>query len=385
MAPPLILHVITGLGSGGAERMLSRLVQADSVPGLAVRHHVVSLTDEGFFGAAIRNAGIPLTCLGMRGFGSLPSAVLQLRRLIRELQPGLVQTWLYHADLVGLAAARLVGDVPVAWNLRCSDMALGFGATGLLRRLNARLSQLPVAILSNAEANRDVHAGLGYKPRRWEIVPNGFEVSRFKPDLRTKVQVRHRLGLGDGPVLIQVARLDPMKDHPTALAAYRKIVEARPDVSIMLVGRGIGWENAPFRERRGDRALFDRLWLLGERDDIPDLLAAADFGLLTSAYGEGFPNVVGEAMAAGVPMVVTDVGDAAEVVGATGSVVLPGDPEKMADAVLELIGESNSLATRRKEAARRRVLQNFTIEQVTRRYAELWHSLIATRQSAPVE
>jgi len=359
--------VITGLGSGGAERMLSRLVQVGDTSSSGFRHHVVSLTDAGFFASEIERAGVPVTTLGMRGVASLPVAIWQLRRLIRRLRPDIVQTWLYHADLVGLLAAKLAGSVPVAWNLRCSDMELGRGTTGWLRWVNARLSSHPAAIVGNAGANQQVHEALGYHPRRWCVIPNGFETERFRPDPDRGMEIRRRLGL------------------ETALEAARRIVQNRSDVSILMIGRGVGWEAAPFRGHQGNRALADRLWLLGERDDIPDLLTAADIGFLSSAYGEGFPNVAGEAMAAGVPMVVTDVGDAANVVGTTGKTVSRRDPHALAEAVLALLSESKTLTHQRREAARSRILQNFTLEIVARRYADFWQEVLDDPgpQSAP--
>ena len=360
MAARPILHVITGLDRGGAEAVLARLAahgDRGRFPSL-----VVSLTGEGVYGAALRAAGVTVIALGMKRGRPTLGGLLRLRRLIARERPALVLSWLYHADLAALLATRGLG-VRLAWNLRCSAMDLGEYGTQvrLVRRLLATVSRVPDAVLVNSEAGRAFHESIGYRPRRWCLVPNGFDLERFRPDPGQRAAWRQRLGVGaDAPLIGMVARVDPMKDHATFLAAAEKISAARPDAKFLLVGAGTERLALP-------AGLSGRIHALGERDDVPEILPALDLLLLTSAFGEGFANAVGEAMACGVPVVATDIGDARTVIGDTGMVTPPRDAAALAGAVLELLADP----LRRRQlgdAARRRIAERYSLAKMVAAY-----------------
>ena len=376
---PVIVHVITELGSGGAERVLARLVIAST----EFHHIVVSLTDESGLAADLRGNGVEVITLGMRRSLPSPRALLRLAQIIRHAQPAAVQTWLYHADLIGLIATRLAGCGKVAWNLRCSDMDLARyrWLTRLVLRLLVRLSTKPELILANSEAGRAWHAALGYRPRRWEIVPNGIDTGVFRPDSTARQRWRQRLGVADNAVLIgMVARRDPMKDHETMVAAAALAAHRSAALAFVFAGHGVT-RNDPVLAHLAD-AVGAPVNLIDECNDVPGLMAALDVAVLSSAFGEGFPNVVAEAMATGVPCVVTDVGDAASIVGETGHVVPPRSPEALAQAILTLVSDA-PLRARLGAAARRRVLESFNLATAVARYEALWASLIAAEPLRP--
>ena len=177
-----VVHVITGLSMGGAESMLYKLLSA--MDRSVIASQVVSLTDEGDWAAPIRELDVPVTALKMPRGRPSPRGLWALWRMLRRERPELVQTWLYHADLMGFIAARLAGVPNVAWNLRCSDMGADYyrGISGLVVRGLAALSGLPQAVVTNSQAGRIMHENLGYHPRRWDIIPNGFDLEAFRPD-----------------------------------------------------------------------------------------------------------------------------------------------------------------------------------------------------------
>jgi glycosyltransferase involved in cell wall biosynthesis len=350
-----VLHVITGLAMGGAERMLVRLLAA--MDRSRFRPRVVSLTDHGALGPEIAALGVPVDALGMRRGVPDPRGLLRLRGIVRETSPDLVQSWLYHADLI----ASLAGAPLLAWNLRCSDMDFArYGAsTRWTVRALARLSGRPDAVLCNAEAGRRLHESLGYRPRRWEVVPNGFDLARFRPDPQAGQRLRGMLGLPDQAVVIgHVARFDPMKDHATAFAALERV----PEAHLVCVGRGVPGASA-------------RVHALGERADVEALMAGFDMATLSSAFGEGFPNVLGEAMACGVPCVATNVGDAAAIVGDTGLIVPPRDAAALAAGWQRMIDLGAEGRARLGGAARARVEANWSIAAIARRYESIYASL----------
>ncbi len=368
---PTVLHVITGLGSGGAERMLTRIVFTDCGPD-APRQVVVSLMDDGAHGASLRANGVELHCLGMRRGLSFLALLPRLIAIMRKVQPDVIMTWLYHADLVGILGATLagLGMRRVVWNLRCSDIDFSHHvrSTRWTVALLARLSPLPWAVATNSQAGRRVHEALGYRPRRWFYLPNGFDTEEWRPDATDRAMVRNDLGLEDTALAVgMVARVDPQKDHATFLAAAELVAAQHPQACFVLIGRNTDQLKIP-------PILLGRLTPLGERRDVARLLRGLDIAVLSSAYGEGFPNTLGEAMATELPCVATDVGDTAELIGDTGLVVAPRNPVALASAIDVVISESRDSRAFRGQRARDKIKHQYGIERVARFYRDLWFS-----------
>lgn len=377
-----ILHLITGLGTGGAEHMLEKL--AGGMDRAQFSSAVISLTGEGAVGPRLRRSGIPVHALGIRGWQDVPGALLTLRRLVDDIQPDILQTWLYHADLVGTLVHWLArSPAALAWNLRCSDMNLADYAlsTRLVLRAVVAISARPAFVVTNSEAGRRHHAALGYKPRRWVDIPNGFDTSLFRPRPEASSALRAELGIPERtPVVGMVARLDPMKDHDTFVAMAGILAARHPEMRFVLVGRGCT-AAAPLLAA-AQRRLEGRLHLLGERQDIPMLLAGMDVGVLTSAYGEGFPNVLGEALATGLPCVATDVGDAAAILGDCGIVVPPRDAAALAAGVETLLARGDAERSAAQQRARRRAEENFSLQAAIRCYESVYSEAAPARQVA---
>jgi len=377
-AKPLVLHVITGLGAGGAERQLSLLLKEPAFYD-GLRHGVVSMTDLGRYGQELRDRGVAVHCLEMeRGSPSLKGLV-KLWRLMRAEKPAVVQTWLYHADLLGLVAAKLSGRAKVVWNLRCSDMDMSRYSTlsRMIVGLLARVSSWPSLVLHNSQAGRKVHEGLGYKPRRWQHLANGFDLSAFMPDPRAGETLKAALGLSPETLVVgMVARFDAMKDHPTFIRAAGKLAATRSDVAFVLAGNEVDDNNADLLGLIGGCGLTGKVFLLGQCDDIHLLTPGFDLAVLSSAFGEGFPNALGEALACGIPCVATDVGDSALVVGEQGRIVQPGDPEALAEAMAEMLMLSAEERRRLGRDARRRMEETFSMPMLAGRYAALYRGLV---------
>jgi glycosyltransferase involved in cell wall biosynthesis len=369
-----VVHLITGLNIGGAETMLHKLLggmdrdRFDSV--------VVSLIIPGPIGERIEALGIPVYTLGMQRGRPTPGHIRQLYRLLKRERPDILQTWMYHADLMGLIAGRLARVPHILWNLRCSDSVLGASRTTIWTfKMCARLSRWPSVIIANSEAGRRFHASRGYRPRRWVVLPNGFDLDRFKPDDQARCAVRTQLHLAsDVPLVGLVGRYDRSKDHATFLRAAMLLSDRYPEVHFLLVGRGVASTNSKLMEVVGTHSVRERLHLLGERADIPSIMAGLDV-LVSSSSSEGFPNVIGEAMCCGVPCVVTDVGDSARLVGDCGIVVPPRDPWAIAGALEELLGAEVPAHCNMGMAARTRMLEHYNLPAIVRGYEELYGSL----------
>jgi glycosyltransferase involved in cell wall biosynthesis len=369
-----VTHLVTDLARGGAEVFLQRLVSA---PQSDIEHRVLSLTSEGVLGPKIRAAGVAVGALGLTGVAGAPLALTRLLRVLREDRPDVLMTWLYHADFLGTVAAALGPRTQLVWNIRCADMDLSkYGyASRALPHVLARLSRRPAVVVANSEAGRRIHERYGYEPRRWEILPNGFDMQTFRPDAARRAQVRAALGIDQkAPVVGLFARFDPMKDHATFLSAAAMVARARPDVLFLLAGRGT--DGAAFDRLIGDRGeLRGRLILLGERRDVPDLMTATDI-VVCSSLTEGFPNTIGEAMASGIPCVSTDVGDAAALIADTGGLVPKADPAALALRLEEFLDIAPEARATLGAAARRRIEEKFSLQAIVARYAGLFGELV---------
>jgi len=370
-----LIHVISDLDTGGAEVMLTKLVTAMDRARFA--NTVVSLIGRGELGDTIEAASTPLHCLGMsRGRVDL-RAVPRLVRMLRASRPTLVQSWLYHADILSLLATNLAGRIPLVWNVRCSDIDLSQYSrqTRYVLWMLARCSRFPAAVVTNSQAGKVVHERLGYRPHRWVMIPNGFDLERFRPDPTAGQRLRAELALpGDAVLISLVARVDPMKGHECFLAAAGRVAMARPRARFVLIGK----KTESLAPRIAELGLTAVVCLLGHRNNMDRLFPGVDIACLSSVWGEGFPNVLGEAMACGVPCVTTDVGDARTIVGDTGLVVPTRDPQALAEAIIELIDRGPAARAALGQLARARVAKNYASSAIVEQYQALYADLAST-------
>ena len=370
--------IITGLSTGGAEMMLLKLLER--LDPARFSPHVISLTSLGEIGPRIQALGIPVEVLGMRP-GRLPSPITfaRLVQRLKAIKPDVVHTWMYHADLVGGLAARLAGVPTIAWNIRQSNLSRDHTkwSTRAVAHLCAKASRwIPDRIVCNSQTARAIHISIGYDPRHFIILPNGFDLSRFYPDPSSRHAVRTELGLPDHALLIGlIARFDPQKNHQGFCEAAGQLHQQQPEVHFLLAGMDIDEKNPLIREWVQRYGIAEVTHLLGLRQDIPRLTATLDIASSSSSYGEAFPNVIGEAMACGVPCVVTDVGDSAYIVGDAGRVVAPGDMTGLAAAWAQLLAMPDTERRALGQRARARIAEHFEIGAVVKRYEAFYEEL----------
>ena len=374
--PLKVCHVIPGLFTGGAETMLYRLLR--SMDRSRFDPVVVSLIGHGTLSEQIEKLGMSVYFMDVRPGRSPLGAGWRLVRLIRQLKPDLIQGWMYHGNLAAqLAATFLPGRVPVVWNIRRSlpYVETQKPLTSALVRLGAWLSVLPRRIIYNSQLGAEQHELTGYRTDRRIVIPNGFACKQFRPDTQAGVSVRIELGLAEEtPLIGLVANYRPVKDHVNFLEAAKLLLQENSAAYFLLVGRGVDGANMELATQIEALGLKGCVHLLGERRDIPRLTAALDIAS-SSSLQEGFPNTVGEAMACGVPCVVTDVGDSAAIVGETGIVVRPKDPQALAVGWAQLLNMSREERLRLGCAARQRVVERYSLEKIVKQYEDLYESL----------
>ncbi len=370
-----VLHLITGLSTGGAERYLRRLLEA----GLSAsqEHHVLSLNDEGSQGEGIRLLGVPVHTLDLNSGIPKPDSLQKFSSIVNSINPSIVQGWMYHGNLAAYWAALRMHSKPAqVWNIRWSLDTLR--AEKMLTRIvvqaNRFFSTGPDVTIYNSETARNQHEAYGFRSRESQTIYNGFDTSLFKPDPLVRAAVRQELGIPDGALVIgNASRFHHAKGHRVLVSAFKRCAIANPSVHLVLAGPEVS---------TGKQELMSwcaeiprrRLHLLGEHSEMHKLLTALDV-YCSSSLAEAFPNSVGEAMACGTPCIVTDVGDSAYLVGDSGWIVPANDVNQLAAALASAIARPRCELVQLGEHARVRIQENFQIAQNAVRYADLYTNL----------
>ncbi len=382
-----IVHIISGLGPGGAEIMLLELVK--QAANSAFDPFVVNLASVGGLVPEFEKAGVPVVTLGMRHGIPDPRLLYRLHRILKQQRPAVVQTWMYHGNLIGGIAAKIAGSIPVAWGIHHTDLSPEYIKRSTLQVAKACVPlsrRLPSAIVCVAETSRKVHSELGYAGDRMIVIPNGFDIERFRPNPAARIHLREELGLPAEKKLVGLlARFNPQKDHRNFVNAAAILAAKRSDTDFVLCGWDVTTENQQLMSWIDATGYASRFHVLGRRSDTPLIDAAMDVVALSSESGEAFPLVIGEAMASGVPCAVTDVGDSRLIVGDLGRVAPPRDPGALAEAIDALLSLDPDERERIGIACRRRIVENYSLAEIARRYDQLWQRLSANESVSKSE
>lgn len=371
--PQRIVHIITGLDTGGAEMMLLKLVRAGSGE---FSHSVISLGTAGTIGPRLAQAGATVDELGLKR-GAVPSVkALRLVTLLNQLGPQIIQGWMYHGNLAAtFGSALMKRRAKLAWSVRCSLNMLGSERwlTRSVIRAGAMLSRVPSAIVYNSELARRQHQSVGYAAQRSTVIPNGFDIDEFRIDTEARDTMRERFGISTDKFVVGiVARNHPMKDHQTFVEAAMRISSERADAVFVAAGRDVPklLESMPAAVHQ----LGGKLLLLPEQSNVAQFMNGLDVCVLCSAWGEGFPNVLGEAMACGVPCVATNVGDCASIIGDVGLIVPPRSSEQLASAILALRVRDPSSRRTLALTTRNIIVDRYSLAKAVHNYESLWAS-----------
>jgi glycosyltransferase involved in cell wall biosynthesis len=369
-----IIHIITGLGRGGAETALSRLIihshRADAA------HQIVTLrTPDPSMATPLVEKGIVIKSLNMSKTTFFP-AIYRLVRYLRQEATGpntIIQTWLYHGDFCGSLAAKFARiKAPIIWNLRRT--AFPKGLTGLIAKINKKMSHnIPSAIVSCSRAGAQHHIRHGYRSDRFQIIPNGYDITQFSPNPSQRVTLRERLLIPTEVRVIGImGRYNPIKGHIQMLEAISRT--NIPNLHFLFVGRDIA-EAADLQPWLTHKAVANKISILPETNDIEHIMAGLDF-LCMPSLSEGFPNVVAEAMSCGIPCIVTDVGDAADIVGDTGLVLPDANPATLIRGICQALGWSSNTWEAKSKKARQRIIDTYSINRMCLTYFDLYDDIL---------
>jgi len=373
-----VCFLINTLNVGGAERQLFELVRHINKGQFTIT--VVVLRNEGSLLDNVRACGdVRLLSLDQQGRCDFFRPLWKLYRLLKRVDPRVIHAFLPSANFFAFVAGSLLGNRCVIWGIRASylDLSAYSWPMRLLAPLNARLSKGVNCIVYNSQAGRKYHKAHGYTGKHVSVIPNGIDTECFFPQPQIRKLERQKLGLfNDTPVIGMVGRIDRNKDHHTFLHAASILHKTLPETRFLLIGSGEENLLKRLKKKMGELCLDRVVYWLGFRNDVSRLLSVLDINTSTS-IGEGFPNAVAEAMACGIPCVVTDVGDSAHIVGDTGFVVPSRNPQALAKAWRDLLQMGFDERCRLGERARNRIIDNFSLGKVIPMYEELYQELCA--------
>jgi glycosyltransferase involved in cell wall biosynthesis len=366
-----ILHIITGLGDGGAELTLFKICKYDTNN----KHIVISLKDKGKYFSLLKKLDIEVYGLNMNFFSIYK--FFFLIKLISSIKPNIVQTWLVHADFIGGIAARLVGIKNVIWNIRYSNIEIGKSklSTILILRILSKLSFIiPLFIITVSKRAIKIYEKKGYDKKKLKFIPNGYDLSILKVNKIQKRNFKKKINIKKQiPIIGNVARYDPQKDHLNLLYALSLIRLKNIDFFCTLVGSNINKSNIDLVSKIKKLKLSNFVKLLGRNDNISEVMNGLDIHVLSSSYGEGFPNVVAESMACGTPCITTDVGDAAFIVGKTGWVVPPKNPIRLSKSIEMALNEIGTVKWKKRcNKSRAKIKEKFSINKMLESYNKIW-------------
>ncbi|MPQ75468.1 glycosyltransferase [Hydrogenovibrio sp. JE_KL2] len=368
-----VVHIISSLEMGGAETTLFRLCSNDTT----IKHVVISLTSEGVYGKKFRKMGVDVYSLNLSKsvFGIL--RCWNLYGILRQIDPQIVQTWMYHADFLGGIMAKIAKVKHVVWGVRTTELKEKSYSTAVIRRVCALLSHvLPSKIVVVAEASRARHHQLGYDAAKMILIPNGFLVADFSVENMQKEALRKEFSItGEDTVVGCVGRLSQDKGQDVLIEASRFVLDKYPYVKFLMIGRGIDNSNLDLRSKIEKESNLQAFILAGERNDIPVCMSVMSIFCLPSRT-EGFPNVLVEAMISEVCCVSTDVGDARLLGGDDVILAEPNSPEDLSRKILLLVEKSKDERRQLGERLKNRAISEFSIEKMVHRYQILYQGLI---------
>ena len=364
-----ILHIINGLGDGGAEHTLFKICKYDNLN----KHIVISFKESGKYFALLRKLNIKVYSLNANFFSI--NKFFFLIKLIRSLKPDIVQTWLVHADFIGGIAARLAGINNVLWNIRYSNIDINRAKiiTNLILNILTKLSYfIPKSIIINSKVAKKIYEKKGYDKKKLKYIPNGYDVSSFKVDKKAKKNFQKKIKYKKKiPLIGYVARYDLLKDHMNLLHALSLIRLNGFKFYCVLVGTNINKNKILIKEVKKLK-LSKHVKLIGPMKNISIVMTLLDIHI-QSSKSEGFPNVLAESMAHKTPCIATNVGDSSYIIGKTGWLVSPNNSIELAKVIeiaFKEIGTKNW--TKKCNMAKERIMKKFNINNMIKNYNKIW-------------
>jgi len=373
-----VLHIITGLNTGGAERALVRLIETGDRK--QFEHYVVSLIDKGTQGKILEDLGIEVFEIRMRAGVLLPQKISKLRKITKFISPDIIHTWMYHAGLLSLLTGNKYQKI-LGIRHSLHDLSKDKLTTRFIIRLLGRLSGRFNTIIFNSSVSLQQHIALGYSTKNTNFIPNGFDCQIFKPLQNNRSALRKEMSIREDAFVIgNIGRYHKVKNHAGLIQAFSRFAKNNTNSHLVLIGKDLSNTNHSLIRLIKNLGLENRVSLLGEKTNIPELISMMDV-YISSSVAEAFPNTIGEAMACGVICVATNVGDTAYLIGDTGILVNPDDTDGLVNGMNHAADLSISERKSIGKEARDRILDHFQQSTITLSYEKTYNKLFALKNT----
>lgn len=374
-----IVHIISGLKSGGAEGVLYRLICQDSKND----HYVISLTDQGFYGKLLNKKKISVKYLNIKKNLNSIFLFFKLIYLIKKINPDVIQCWMYHGDILGGLAGRILGKKKIYWNLRNSDLDIHWSnkSTIFLAKLSSYLSYvIPLKIISCSNKSTITHIKSGYSRKKILLINNGFDKRKFNYSKKYKKYWKYKLKINDQNTIFGfVGRWSDQKDFETLFKAFGYFAKNAKDsnlIKLLLIGKNINKNNKELLKEIKKYGLIRHVMLIDETNTINQILNVIDIGIFSSKGNEGFPNVIAEKMLTKIPCIVADVGDSKKIIGKSGWIYKKRnwfDLNKKINFVYKDYFQNKPIWNTRKNLSRKRIINYFSLSQMVESYNQIWN------------
>lgn len=376
-----ILHLITGLEPGGTQMVLARLLK--SMDGCRFDNVIVTMKSGGIYEERVARSGVRIRSLGMSTGGrDVFSGFKNLRNIIKEEKPALISAWMYHANIAASLSRVFCSKIPIIWNIRHSlhDISAEEFSASVAIKIGRLISKHADAIVYNSELSAKQHGEYGYTRHSSCIIPNGYDCEEFSPHRCCRENIHQVFNIPcQSSLVAHIGRYHKMKDHENMIRAASLLKKERNDVYFILIGDNIDDRNTVLMDLIDRHCLRNSVSLIGDRCDLNRLMPSFDIVVSSSSYGEGFSNTISEAMACGVPCVVTDVGDSAAIVGDAGRVVPPRDSFALAKAIDDLLSLDSINRSALGAAARKRIIDNYSMQKMAYAFENLYRSVLSNK------
>jgi glycosyltransferase involved in cell wall biosynthesis len=376
-----IVHLIVGLGDGGAEHTLYKIIAADQTN----THFVISLTSFGKYGKLLKKLDVPVFALGFKKYSINLFKIFNLFQIIKDIDPKIIQSWMYHADFTSSLIKIFFPRLIIIWNIRNTtyDIKDSFSRFFISRFCSLTSYLIPDIVIACGSVPMEEHVSIGYDKKKMKIIYNGVDIKKFR--IQTFYNFDKYLGLKslnirNKPVLGMVARYDKQKGYDILLNSLSLLKSRNLDFCCVLIGLNIDENNLHLGSMISKYGLSSNIILLGQRNDLDILYNFIDILVLSSINGEGFPNVLIEAMACGTPCVATNVGESKVIIDQTGWIVPPSNSLILSQALENAISEINLPNWKiRQSNCITRVLKNYSLENMNKHYSKTWFDAIQSK------
>jgi glycosyltransferase involved in cell wall biosynthesis len=373
--------VARSLGVGGAERQL--VTMAVGLAQQGVRVSVLVFYRGGKVGAELEGTGVEVRYLEKAGRWDVRGFFSRYAATLRELNPSVVYSFLAVPNLVCLTSRVFVPRARLVWGIRGSarDLSKVNRLDRLARRLQVPCSRFAHLVVVNSRRGYRYYASSAHFPvARMVVIQNGIDSERFKPDSMARKSVRRSWDIAEDAVVVGlVTNFDPVKGTDVFIEASAALLAERRNLHFIVAG-GTATARAPWESHCVELGISGNISWLGEQAEMPSVYNGLDI-LVSSSTSEGFSNAIGEAMACGIPCVVTDVGDSSDIVGEAGYVVMPGDVGALCHGISQMLDLDQDARSSLGHLARVRVISHYTVGLMVEKSHQALRSLVGAGRS----